>query len=67
MAVIAVIAVIVAMNLWLMDVNFFLALALVVIGLAIAAIGDATSEKKEPKQTVSMTKAARQQQDLVNA
>jgi len=67
MAVIAVIAAIAVMNLWLMGLDFILCLVLAGFGFAAAAFGDITSEKKAPKQTISMTKAARQQREMVKA
>lgn len=66
MAVIAVIAAIAVLNLWLMGLNIILCLALVGFGFCVAAFGDFSS-KKEPKQTISLTKAARQQRELAKA
>lgn len=67
MTVIAVVAAIAVVNLWLMGIDFVLCLAITGLGFAIAALGDATSEKREPKQTISMTQAARRQRKLAEA
>lgn len=66
-AVLALIAAIVVANLILSGMNIWLGLTLSGTALAIAAIGDAASEKKSSKRSVSMSKAARQQRELAQA
>lgn len=65
--VIAVVAAIAVVNLWLMGIDIMLCLAIAVLGFAIAAMGDASCEKRNPKQTISITQAARRQQELAKA
>lgn len=66
-AVLAVIAAMVVANFILSGMNVWLGLALAGTALTVAAVGDAASEKKSPRRTVSMNKAARQQRELAQA
>lgn len=53
----------------LSDINFWLGLGLVAAAISLAMVADAINETeaKQPKKTISLSKAAREQQRLAQA
>lgn len=61
------IASVVVLNLVMLNVNVVCAILLVVGAFGLGAIVDCCGEKKSPKHTISLSKAARQQRELARA
>lgn len=61
------VASVVVLNLVMLDVNVWVAIVLVLGGLGFGLAADACGEKKSPKRTISLSKAARQQRELARA